>query len=92
MTFRVLGKRVVVRPEERRNLTAKQIELGLVSPDSYIPEPEVSGVVRQIGPGVTTVTVGQRVFFSPQAGFEATVGELRVLVIPEEQILAVVEE
>jgi co-chaperonin GroES (HSP10) len=88
VNLRLLGQRVLVRPDKR------QIEMPgeLVAPDTAVAsEAEVSGLIEQVGPGVSTVGVGERVLFSPASGFEVHVSKERWLIIPEEQLMAVAE-
>jgi len=88
MTLRILGQRVLVRPDKREMAMPE----GIVAPDTAIAsEAEVSGLVEEIGPGVTTVQVGDRVLFAPAAGFEVHVGRERWLVVDEAQLMAVAE-
>lgn len=87
--FTVLGARVVVVPLEKTVETPG----GIILPDNFIPEPEVCGTVVGIGKlEHASCDVGDKVFFSPHAGFECNVGGKRMLVIPESQILAVLDK
>jgi chaperonin GroES len=90
-----LGDRVVVEREESESRTAG----GIVLPDSAKDKP-ARGVVISIGSGrllddgkrhPLQVKPGDRVIFSSYAGEQFKVGEEELLLMREEDILAVVE-
>lgn len=90
-----LGDRVVVEREEAQEKTAG----GIVLPDTAKDKPQ-QGKVKAIGEGRITkdgkrrplqVKVGDRVLFSSYAGDEFKVNGEKVLLMREDDILAVVE-
>jgi chaperonin GroES len=90
-----LGDRVVVERAESEDTTAG----GIVLPDSAKDKP-ARGVVISVGPGrllddgsrsEMQVKVGERVLFSSYAGEAFTVGEDELLLMREDDILAVIE-
>ena len=90
-----LGDRVVVEREEAESRTAG----GIVLPDSAKDKP-ARGVIVSVGDGRTLdngskaplqVKVGDRVLFSSYAGDAFKVGELELLLMREEDILAIIE-
>lgn len=90
-----LGDRVVIQREESEQTTAG----GIVLPDSAKDKP-ARGTVISIGPGrllddgsrsELQVEEGQRVLFSSYAGETFTVGDDELLLMREDDILAVIE-
>jgi len=90
-----LGDRVVVEREESESTTAG----GIVLPDSAKDKP-ARGTVLSIGPGrllddgsrsELQVKVGERVLFSNYAGEAFQVDDNELLLMREDDILAVVE-
>ncbi len=90
-----LGDRVVVEREDAEDVTAG----GIVLPDSAQDKP-ARGLVRSVGDGrllddgtrsVLQVKVGNRVLFSSYAGEQFKLGEQELLLMREEDILAVIE-
>lgn len=90
-----LGDRVVVEREESEGTTAG----GIVLPDSAKDKP-ARGVVVSVGPGrllddgkrsEIQVKTGERVLFSSYAGETFKVGEDELLLMREDDILAVIE-
>lgn len=90
-----LGDRVVVERAESEEVTAG----GIVLPDSAKDKP-ARGKVVSIGDGrmledgsraKIQVKVGDRVLFSSYAGEEFKVGERELLLMSEDDILAVIE-
>ncbi|HEU5115265.1 MAG TPA: co-chaperone GroES [Isosphaeraceae bacterium] len=96
MKIQPLGDRVVVEREEAKQTTAG----GIVLPDTAKDRPQ-KGKVLAVGEGRTTkdgkrrelqVKVGDNVLFTSYAGDEFKVeGEKKVLLMREDDILAVVE-
>jgi len=91
-----LGDRVVVEREESEETTAG----GIVLPDSAQDKP-ARGTVVSIGDGKILddgtrgelqVKVGDRVIFSSYAGETFKVDEVELLLMREDDILAVIEE
>jgi chaperonin GroES len=91
-----LGDRVVVERDESEEVTAG----GIVLPDSAKDKP-ARGVVVSIGDGrllddgtrgALQVKVGDRVIFSSYAGESFKVDEDELLLMREDDILAVIEE
>ncbi|NIL97452.1 MAG: co-chaperone GroES [Planctomycetales bacterium] len=90
-----LGDRVVVERAESEDTTAG----GIVLPDSAKDKP-ARGVVISVGPGrllddgsrsEMQVKVGEQVLFSSYAGESFTVGDEELLLMREDDILAVIE-
>jgi len=91
-----LGDRVVVRREESEQRTAG----GIVLPDSAKEKP-TRGVIEAVGNGKLLddgsrgklqVSVGDRVLFTTWAGETFKVGEEELLLMREEDILAVLDD
>ncbi|MCS7303776.1 MAG: co-chaperone GroES [Thermoguttaceae bacterium] len=91
-----LGDRVVIEREESEQKTPG----GIVLPDTAKEKPKQGRVVsvgtgRQLKDGTIvplTVKVGDRVIFSSYAGEEFKFGDRELLLMREEDILAVIEE
>ena len=90
-----LGDRVVVERAESEDTTAG----GIVLPESAKDKP-ARGVVISVGPGRVLddgsrsemqVKVGEQVLFSSYAGESFTVGDEELLLMREDDILAVIE-
>jgi len=90
-----LGDRVVVEREESESKTAG----GIVLPDSAKDKP-ARGTVISVGDGKLLddgsrgklqVKVGDRVLFSSYAGDEFKIGDQELLLMREDDILAVIE-
>ena len=91
-----LGDRVVVKREEGESRTAG----GIVLPDSAKEKP-TRGIIAAVGNGKLLddgsrgelqVSVGDRVLFTTWAGETFKVGEEELLLMREEDILAVLED
>ncbi|MGI6368272.1 MAG: co-chaperone GroES [Anaerolineae bacterium] len=91
-----LGNRVVVEPAEQEQRTA----LGIVLPETAKEKPQ-RGVVIAAGPGerddkggriAMDVKVGDVVLFAKYGGTEIKIDGKEVLILREEDILAVVED
>lgn len=96
MQLQPLGDRVVVEREESETKTSG----GIVLPDSAKNKP-ARGKVVSVGDGRLTddgkrvalqVRVGDRVLFSSYAGDEFKVSDQELLLMREEDILAVIED
>lgn len=95
MTLKPLGDRVVIRRTEEQ----EQIKGGIIIPDSAKEKPQ-RGEVVGAGPGKRLdngrvvpmdVKVGDKVFFGKYSGSEVTVDGEELLVMREDEILAVIE-
>ena len=96
MKLKPLEDRVVVKRLEAEEKTAG----GIVLPDTAKEKPK-QGKVVAVGPGKTldsgkkaelTVKVGDRVLFASYAGTEVKVDGEELLIMKEDDILAVVEK
>ena len=96
MEIRPLHDRVIVRRVEEKKTTAS----GLIIPDSSAEKPSRGNVVA-VGNGKKNdqgdiipldVKVGDTVMFGQYAGSEITVEEEKLLVMSEDEIVAVIEE
>ena len=96
MEIRPLHDRVIVRRVEEKKTTAS----GLIIPDSSAEKPS-RGEVVAVGKGKVNaqgdlipmdVKVGDTVMFGQYSGSEITVGEETLLVMSEDEIVAVIEE
>ena len=96
MEIRPLHDRVIVRRVEEKKTTSS----GLIIPDSSTENPS-RGEVVAIGNGKVSaqgdlipldVKVGDTVMFGQYSGSEITVGEEKLLVMSEDEIVAVIEE
>lgn len=96
MNTKPLGNRVIIRPEKKEEKTSS----GIILPDSAKDKPQ-TGEVLAVGDGGYTpsgtpytmsVKVGDIVLMSKFPGQETTVNGEDVLIIPEQEILAVLEE
>ena len=95
LKFPPLGNRVWVEPIEQEDITAS----GIVLPETAKEKPQ-EGKVLAVGPGVRNdkgerqpldVAVGDRVLFAKYAGTEITQEGTKYLIMPESDILAIVE-
>ncbi len=92
VTFKPLGNRVVVRPNE----DAEQVSSGgIYIPDTAKEKPQ-GGTIVAAGPGRVTddgsrvpmdVAVGDKVVYSKYAGTEYKEGDIEYLVLREDDIL-----
>ena len=96
VTLQPLGDRVVVQREEAEGRTSG----GIVLPDSAKDKP-ARGKVKSVGNGrllddgsrsPLQVKIGDRVIFSSYAGETFRVGEDELLLMREDDILAVIED
>lgn len=95
MKFQPLGDRVVVEREEAKGTTAG----GIVLPDTAKDKPQ-KGKVVAVGDGRVSkdgkrrplqVKVGDQVLFTSYAGEEFKLSEQKVLLMREDDILAVID-
>ncbi len=95
MTIRPLHDRVVVRRVEEERKTAS----GIIIPDNAAEKPD-RGEVLAVGPGkvgddnervAMQVKVGDKVLFGKYAGTAVKVDGQEVLIMREEDLLAVIE-
>ena len=96
MEIRPLHDRVIVRRVEEKKTTAS----GLIIPDSSAEKPS-KGEIVAAGKGKISaqgdlipldVKVGDIVMFGQYSGSEITVGEETLLVMSEDEIVAIIEE
>ena len=96
MEIRPLHDRVIVRRVEEKKTTAS----GLIIPDSSAEKPS-RGEIVAAGKGKINaqgdlipldVKIGDTVMFGQYSGSEITVGEETLLVMSEDEIVAVIEE
>ena len=96
MNIKPMGNRVVLRPTKKEEKTNS----GIILPDSVGDKPQTAEVIA-VGDGGQTpngtpytmsVKVGDTVLMSKFPGQETTVDGEDVLIIPEQEILAVLEE
>jgi len=87
MTFKPLGKRVLLERIEEATTTAS----GIIIPDNAKEKP-LSGIVRAISPKVAEkglVAVGDKVMFAKYAGTELTLEGKPYLVMNTDDLLGV---
>jgi len=87
MTFKPLGKRVLLERIEEATTTAS----GIIIPDNAKEKP-LSGIVRAVSPKVTEkglVAVGDKVVFAKYAGTEITLDGKAYLVMNTDDLLGV---
>ena len=96
MEIRPLYDRVIVRRVERKNATAS----GLIIPDSSTEKPS-KGEVVAIGNGKISsdgkvipldVKVSDKVIFGQYSGAEITINDETLLVMSEDEIVAVIKD
>ena len=96
MEIRPLHDRVIVRRVEEKKTTSS----GLIIPDSSTEKPSRGEVVATGNGKISAqgdlipldVKVGDTVMFGQYSGSEITVGEEKLLVMSEDEIVAVIEE
>ena len=96
MEIRPLHDRVIVRRIEEKKTTAS----GLIIPDSSAEKPSRGEIVAAGKGKINTqgdlipldVKVGDTVMFGQYSGSEITVGEETLLVMSEDEIVAIIEE
>ena len=91
----LLGDRVLVKPDP---VTPPRTESGIEIPEAYWYRPEVSGHVTALGDGPRAedgtllphaVSVGDRVVFAAESGHELVVNGDRLIVLREQDLLAI---
>jgi len=87
MKIRPLRKQVIVKPITREEKT----KTGIILPDTAEKEKPEQGRVMAIGPKVKEVKKGDLVLFTQYAPNEIKVDGKELLVIKEEDILAIIE-
>lgn len=94
INIKPLGDRVVVEPLEQEQTTAS----GIILPETAKEKPQ-EGKVLAIGPGrrdddgkriAMDVAVGDIVLFAKYAGTEVKLGDKKLLILKESDILAIV--
>jgi chaperonin GroES len=94
INVRPLGDRVVVEPIEQEQTTAS----GIILPETAKEKPQ-EGKVLAAGPGrrdeagkriAMDVAVGDKVLFAKYAGTEIKLGDDKLLILKESDILAIV--
>ena len=95
LSLKPLGNRVVIEPIEQEEVTAG----GIVLPETAKEKPQ-KGKILSIGPGARDkdgklipldVKVGDTVLFAKYAGTEVKVDGKKLLILKEDDILAIVE-
>jgi chaperonin GroES len=95
LKLKPLGDRVVVEPIERDEITAS----GIYVPETAKEKPQ-EGKVLAVGPGrrdddgkriAMDVAEGDRVLYAKYAGTEVKLGEKKVLILKETDILAILD-
>ena len=86
LSVKPLGDRVVIEPIEQEDRTAG----GIVLPDTAKEKPQ-KGLVLAVGPDVEgEIKVDNRVLYAKYAGTEIKIDDKEVLILREEDILALV--
>jgi co-chaperonin GroES (HSP10) len=87
MTFRPLGKKVLVAENKRNNTT----ESGIIIEGADRHGESRSGTVLAIGPDVTQVQVGDKILLDWSKSAVTTVDGAQRVIVLEEHIVAVLE-
>ncbi|HID95390.1 MAG TPA: co-chaperone GroES [Candidatus Latescibacteria bacterium] len=88
MKVKPLGDRVLVKPIEE----SEEVKGGIIIPDTAKDKPQ-EGEVRAVGTDEDlTVKVGDTVIYGKYAGTEVRIDGEDLLIMPEDDILAVVEK
>jgi len=94
-TLKPLGDRVVIKPIEQEEVTAG----GIILPETAKEKPQ-EGEIISAGPGKVDdsgkrvpmeLKVGDRVLYAKYAGTEVKMGEVKLLILKESDVLAIVE-
>tara|TARA_Y100000361_G_scaffold151924_1_gene170278 strand:- start:907 stop:1200 length:294 start_codon:yes stop_codon:yes gene_type:complete len=96
MNIKPMGSRVVLRPKKKEETTSS----GIILPDSAQDKPQTAEVLAVGDGGYTpngtpykmSVKVGDLVVLNKFPGNETSVNGEDVLIVPEQEILAVLEE
>jgi chaperonin GroES len=95
MNLRPLGDRVVVKPVEKEEKTKS----GIVIPDTAKEKPQ-EGIVEAVGTGRVLdngtrvpmeLEAGDKVLYARYSGNEFKLDEVEYLIIPEKDVLAIVD-
>jgi chaperonin GroES len=95
MNLRPLGDRVMVKPVEIEEMTKS----GIVIPDTVKEKPQ-EGIVEAVGTGrildngtrvPMELEVGDKVLYARYSGSEFKVEDVEYLIIPETDVLAIVD-
>ncbi|OQY89558.1 MAG: co-chaperone GroES [Anaerolineae bacterium UTCFX1] len=95
MKLKPLGGRVIVEPIEQEEMTAG----GIILPETAKEKPQ-EGKILAVGPGdrdedgeriAMDVKVGDRVLYAKYSGTEVKVDSKKLLILKENDILAIVE-
>ena len=96
MKVKPLSDRVLLKPLEEE----EQIRGGIIIPDTAKEKPQ-RGEIVSVGPGKTTeegksipmhVKVGDQVLYGKYAGTEVKLDDVDYLIMPENDILAILEK
>ncbi len=97
MKVRPLGDKILVKRAEKQERT----DSGIYLPESAKDQPK-EGKIISVGSGILnketgkympfTVKKGDRVIFTSYAGTEVKLGDDKVLVLTEDEILGIIEE
>jgi chaperonin GroES len=96
MNIRPLDDRLVVKPAEAETKTAT----GIYLPDGAKEKP-TRGKVISVGPGKLldsgkrspiTVSIGDEVYYGKYAGTEVKIGEEKIVILRESDLLGVIEK
>lgn len=96
MKVKPLADRVLVKPLEEE----EQVRGGIIIPDTAKEKPQ-RGEIVAVGPGKTTeegkniplhVKVGDQVLYGKYAGTEVKLDDVDYLIMPESDILAILEK
>ena len=86
LSVKPLGDRVVIEPIEQEDMTAG----GIMLPDTAKEKPQ-KGLVLAVGPDVEgEIKVDNRILYAKYAGTEIKIDDKKVLILREEDILALV--
>jgi chaperonin GroES len=97
MKVRPLGDKILVKRAEKQERT----ESGIYLPESAKDQPK-EGKIMAVGSGVLnketgaympfTVKKGDRVIFTSYAGTEVKIGDDKLLILTEDEILGIIED
>jgi len=94
MNLKPLGDRVIVEPLEKDEVTAS----GIYLPETAKEKPQ-EGMVLAVGPGrlddngkraAMEVATGNKVIYAKYSGTEVKLGDKKVLILSEKDILAII--
>lgn len=88
MTIRPLGERIVVKPIKQEEKT----EGGIYLPETASKERPQQGEVIAVGSDFKGVKEGDTVVFAKYGGTEVKLGDEELIVLGEDDVLAVLEE